>query len=235
MEAAPQWVSLLIAVTGLLGSLVTAVATIFLWRVTKVLAVETTRMAEASAQPHVVATLTPNRWSIKHFDLHIDNTGNATAYDIETSFDPPLENGGARGEKAIPLQNVSVLKPNQGLNSFLSEYELLKGKKYSVTVTWRNPQKLERERNVYTLNMADNEGISRLGDDPLIQIADQIKKIQETWEPIARGSKRTEIDIFSSEDRTEEFRKSREQHEQWRTRDELKRSQTPPDEPNSAD
>ncbi len=100
------WQSLVLGIiSGLLGTIATAVATFFLWRVTLVLARETARMAEASAQPHVVVTLRPNRWSPRHFDLLIDNTGNATAYDVKVSFNPSLQNGEARGVGAkIPFE-----------------------------------------------------------------------------------------------------------------------------------
>jgi hypothetical protein len=232
MENAPQWVQLTLAIIGILGTVVTAVATIFLWRVTKVLAVETTRMAEASAQPHVVATLAPNRWSINHFDLHIDNTGNATAYDIHTSFDPPLENGEARNEREIPFQRVSVLKPGQGLTSFLSEYAHLKGKKYQVTVSWQNPQKADRETHTYSLDMADNDGISRLGDDPMVQLANQIKKIQEGWAPVARGSRKVKADVFTAEDRAAERAASLEALDRMRER---RNGATNPDESTPSD
>ena len=111
MDSAQTWITTFIAVGGLLGSLVTAVATLFLWRVTKLLAVETKRMAEASAQPHVVATLDPNRWSMRHFDLKVDNTGNATAYDIKVDFTPPLVNGeGRAGGTAVPFKSISLLR-----------------------------------------------------------------------------------------------------------------------------
>src|SRR3546814_14112770 len=90
-------------------------------------------MAEAAAQPHVVVTLTPNRWSMRHFDIHIDNTGNATAYDISIAYDPPLENGEARGDRVeIPFQKISVLKPGQGMVSYLSELGKLRGRTYGV-------------------------------------------------------------------------------------------------------
>lgn len=45
MDSVQTWITTFIAVGGLLGTLVTAVATLFLWRVTKLLAVETKRMA----------------------------------------------------------------------------------------------------------------------------------------------------------------------------------------------
>ncbi len=92
-----QVISLLVAGTGALATVLTAVATYFLFRVTRVLAVETKRMAEASAQPHVVATLVPNRWSLNYFDLNVDNTGNATAYDIAVHFPSTYKRKGALG------------------------------------------------------------------------------------------------------------------------------------------
>lgn len=60
---------------------------------------------------------------MQHFDMHIDYTGNATAYDIDVSFDPPLDNGEARGKRIkVPFQKISALKPGQGLCSYISEF-----------------------------------------------------------------------------------------------------------------
>lgn len=217
MDQLPPWINAIIAIGGAIGTLVTAVATFFLWRVTKTLAHETTRMAEAAAQPHVVVTLTPNRWSMRHFDIHIDNTGNATAYDVVVAFDPPLENGEARGDRIeIPFQRISVLKPGQGLRSYLSEFAKLDGKAYRVDISWKRDASCgQRQTNVYTLSMADHAGISRLGDEPLEEIARHIKKIEENWSPVARGSKRTKVDVFSGLDRLHERRMADRQRRQW--------------------
>lgn len=199
MEQPADWISNIIAIGGVLGTLVTAIATIFLWRVTKVLANETTRMVQAASQPHVVVTIEPNRWSLRHFDLKVDNTGNATAYDISIDFDPPLENGEARGgQLEIPLNAISVLKPGQGMSSYLSEYAPLKNKAYTISVSWRrDPQSQARENNTYKLDIANVEGISQLGSDPIVQIAEHIKKMQESLKPIASGSKRIKVDTFN--------------------------------------
>lgn len=217
MDQLPPLVNAIIAIGGAIGTLVTAVATFFLWRVTKTLARETTRMAEAVAQPHVVVTLTPNRWSMRHFDIHIDNTGNATAYDVVVAFDPPLENEEARGDRIeIPFQRISVLKPGQGLCSYLSEFARLDGKSYRVDISWKRDAYLDqRQTNAYTLSMADHDGISRLGDEPLVEIAKHIKKIEENWSPVAKGSKRTEVDVFSGSDRLHERRVVYRQRRQW--------------------
>jgi hypothetical protein len=197
-----QVISFLVAGTGALATVLTAVATYFLFRVTRVLAVETKRMAEASAQPHVVATLVPNRWSLNYFDINVDNTGNATAYDIAVHFDPPLTNGKGRSGNAIPFQRLSVLKPGQGLSSYLCEFAHLKGNVYQVKITWRKAANAsEIQSNIYTLSMNDHSGISRLGNDPLLQLASSLKHIDERLSPVLRGSVRLKVDSFSSDDR----------------------------------
>ena len=180
MAQIPDWLSATIAIGGLLGTLVTAVATFFLWRVTSVLAVETKRMAIATSQTHVVATLEPNRWSLRHLDLNVNNTGNAPAYDITVEFTPPLQNGEARSvEGAVPFGNISVLRPGQGVASYLSDYEGVKDAVYRVRVSWRRfASDPVREENAYTLNMADKRGVSELGGDPIVQIANHLKKIE---------------------------------------------------------
>ena len=208
MPELPGWLTLTITVSGALGAAVTAAATFFLWRVTKILAAETTRMAQATSQPHVVATLAPNKWSMRHFDLHVDNTGNATAYAIEVEFDPPLQNGGpGNGLGTVPFGAISVLKPGHGMSTYLSEYDPLKDKSFRVRISWkRDASRPERETNIYTLSMADHAGISRLGDEPMVTIANQLKLMQEAWTPVARGSRRTQVDVFARADRLQEKR-----------------------------
>lgn len=214
----PAWFDAAIALGGVLGTAVTAIATIFLWRVTQVLARETRRMVDAASQPHVVATIDPNQWSIRHADLKVDNTGNATAYDIQIAFAPPIEQG--PDEPGVPLQQVSVLKPGQGVSSYLSEFEPLLGRTFTITVSWRrDPSKPEREVNSYSLDLRYLENISTLGSSsPLIQIAEQVQKIQENWASVARGHQKIRADIFTSGDRLHE-RRQRERERRQRQRD----------------
>ena len=129
------------------AALLTAVATFFLWRVTRLLADETKRMVDASVQPHVVVTLEPNSWAAFYFDINIANTGNAPAYDIEIGFNPPLVNAEHRKNKGIPFSKVSVLKNGHSLNSSLCKYEQIKDQVYSVSISWsKQPGSTERER-----------------------------------------------------------------------------------------
>lgn len=216
MEQPDNW-STAIQIGGLLGTIVTAIATFFLWRVTKLLAIETERMAKATAQPHIVATLDPNRWSMRHFDINVSNTGNATAYDIHISFDPPLENGEARtGVQEIPLRKISVLKPGQGMSSYLCEFNLLQEKRFTVTISWKQLAGAPaREENTYDFDMADHDGISRLGDDPVVEIATHLKHLDESLSPLARGQRRLQVDSYSTTDRLHARRVNERQRRKW--------------------
>lgn len=199
-----------VAVFGtLFGVIATAVATTALWHVTRILARETKRMADAAAQPQIVATIVPNLWSTIHLDINVENTGNATAFDIEVAFDPPLTNGEARGgDIPIPFQRISLLKPGQSLTSYLSEVGDYLEQSFEVSVSWRlSPNASETQRLAYWINMSDYRGVSYLGErDPNVQIAEQLKKIRDDWRAVANGSRKLKSDIYSSRDRDRESR-----------------------------
>ncbi|MDQ0462952.1 hypothetical protein QO010_000700 [Caulobacter ginsengisoli] len=212
----PNWTEVALGVGDLVETAVVAVATIFLWRVTKTLADETRRMAEASAQPQVVATLEPNQWALNHADLVVANTGNATAFDIRVSFDPPLQNAEVRGSRDIPLQRISLLKPGQTQSSYLSAFEPIIGTLYTVTIRWkRDPGSDSSEAYSYTLDLGEISALTRLGAaSPMIQIAEQMKKLREDIERLVDGRRTLEINTHSPVDRLHERR----ERDRWRRR-----------------
>lgn len=204
------WTVSNVAVLGTLaGAIATAIATFFLWRVTKQLAVETKRMADLAAQPQVIALIVLNQWSTMHFDLVLENTGNAAAFNIEVKFDPPLvaDEDVSLG-KGVPFQKVSVLKPGQRLQSFLgdaSQY-LENDNVYGVEVSWQlHPDVSERQSLQYSQNMADYAGVGYLGErDPIVKIANEMQKLRDDWRWIASGSRKLNIDTYDSDDRLRE-------------------------------
>ena len=204
------WTVSNIGVFGTLaGAIATAIATFFLWRVTKQLAVETKRMADLAAQPQIVASIVPNQWSTIHFDLVLENTGNATAFNIIVKFDPPLKTDSELGTVSkIPFRQVSLLKPGQKLQSFLgdaSQY-LENENGYAVEVTWQlHPDKNKRHSLRYNQSMTDFSGVGYLGErDPIVQIANEMKHLREDWRWIASGSRKLNIDTYDSDDRLRE-------------------------------
>ncbi len=193
-----------ISFVGALGAIVTAIATFFLWRVTKILAQETARMADSSASPQVVATIEPNRWSVRHADINIDNTGNASAFDVHIQFNPTLS-----PDHGTLIERISVLKPGRGISTFIGEFSPIIEKTFDVTISWsREPSGSTREKITYSLDLRTYKNIGYLGErDPSVQIAQEIKKIRENSAPVMNGSRRIQVDNFGTSDRLHEERR----------------------------
>jgi hypothetical protein len=188
------------------GTIATAVATILLWLVTKRLYAATQRLAEASARPQIVAVIRPNKWSINHADIEITNTGNATAFDIIIEFDPPIDRTGTMANRPMPLQKISLLRPNDSISSSLTDINSILKSRYSVTISWKSsPNSCTKQVLNYILDMNDYNGWGNLGSvDPLTAIAKQIENIRNDWRNITSGSKKINVNSFTSEDRDRE-------------------------------
>ena len=205
--------SSVLAFAQIAAAFVTAWATVRLWKVTNVLAIETKRMAEASQAPHVTATIEPNRWSLHHFDLHVVNSGAAPAYQIKLEFTPPLpQDPDLRKTAPLPFQSISVLRPGQSVMGYVADFGSLEGQAFEVKISWTRTGSIEREEIKYEIDMKDREGHSQLGSsEPLTQIAEQMKKLREDWQDVASGKRPTASDVFTSEDR----RKKKEERQRW--------------------
>ena len=190
----------------IISGFITALATLALVFVTFVLAKYTKRLTEASANPQVVVILKRSRWSMLHIDLEVENTGNATAFDVVSNFDPPLiVDKNNHDETPAPFSKISVLKPGQSLQSFLGDYVNYKNTKYSVETSWSlKPGGEKRESINYVMDVSYLEYSSTLGGglgDPAIAIASEFKKIREGMLPFFKGSRRAEMNIHTQEDR----------------------------------
>lgn len=204
---------------------ITAIASAVLGFATWVLAKETKVLSRATSQAHVTVTLEPNPWAANFVDLIVSNSGNAVAYDIEASFEPPLPEGDEgpshRRSMAAPLSHISVLRPAQTMQSNLCEFAKVSKKSYRVTITWaHHPEARKREKLSYELSMLDYHDVSYLGPrSPFTQIADQMKYLREDWRQIARGSKRIKTDVYLAEDRAKEEEAREALFQQMRDRD----------------
>mgnify|MGYP007126033116 FL=1 len=102
------------------------------------------------------------------------------------------------------------------MSSYLAEYSLVSQRVYSVCVSWRRSfADLRREENVYTINLADHQGVSDLGGDPMVKIANDLAKMQEDLRSLARGGKRLKVDAYTAGDRLHERRVAARQRRRW--------------------
>lgn len=107
----------LLTLAQVLAALVTAFATWALWRVTKVLAVETSALAKMTSNPFVVCYLRSGHSNPKAMNLTLENTGNATAFDIQLRVTPALPGPNSNGvvEKDATTFECSLLPPGKDL------------------------------------------------------------------------------------------------------------------------
>lgn len=186
---------------------VIAIATVALVIATAVLAVFTKRLSDATGKPQIVATIEVNRWSMLHVDLRVENTGNASAFDINVSFEPPLPRFGPVPDGGTPpLHQISLLRPSQYLITSQCNAGDVLDDPYTATVSWaQRPKGRKRETLVYTIDLSGIRHLSRLGaESPEVQIADEIKKLREDWRYVASGSRRVSVNSYSSADRDAE-------------------------------
>ncbi|AUR32496.1 hypothetical protein ABM031_00980 [Morganella morganii] len=200
-----------ITITSVIAALVTAVSTFFLWRVTRMLAVETKKMAESASQPHIVITLEPTDVSINHFNMVISNTGNATAYNIISDITPSIN------DKPIPFQNVSVLKPGDSIKSFFTSFFEIKNKEFKITTTWlKKPESKDRISNSYIFDIGSYTNLSVLGDmNPLLTVSKEIKKISENINKIVKSNK-LQVNTYDKNDRIESDNNHRKMIEEYK-------------------
>lgn len=182
---------------------VTALATVVLALLTLALVLATNRMARASSSAHVVANIEPNKWSIRHMDLVVQNCGSAPAYSVEIDFDPNIENTDHRKGSPLPLSKLSLVRPGQVFRSSLASYDDVKSQLFNVNLSWKlHPNGRKIARLSYTLNMDAYLGYGLLGGgDPLVEISKQLKNLRDDWKQVANGGRRTGVDVFDSHDR----------------------------------
>ena len=105
-----------LALAQLVAAFVTAIATIALWRVTRVLVGETKTLAAMTLRPFVVCSAESSPVSAISFNLVLRNTGNATAFDVKLQLSPPLANpdGSPLADETMTKWEISLLPPGQG-------------------------------------------------------------------------------------------------------------------------
>jgi hypothetical protein len=185
---------------------ITALATLALAALTWVLARATNAMARATSSANVVASLEVNQWSFRHLDLVVQNTGNAPAFETIVEFTPPLPFMTNAEKNEVPFGKISILRPGQMLKSSVNDWQSVSQNIYRVKIQWkRTPSSKRWECNAYDFDLAALGKVSRLGaGSPEVQIAEQIKKMREDWQSVARGQKQLKVETYDHSDRERE-------------------------------
>jgi hypothetical protein len=168
----------------LVAAFVTALATFALWRVTRVLAVETKTLAAMTSRPFVVCGIESSLADAQALNLVLRNTGNATAFDVIAKITPPLpkQNGRSAEDATETMLDVSFLPPSLVLprKGFMSRE--IQETTFNVEVSWSlMPGATKRETLSYTMEPQDGfrGGWTEKGLHQIAQELEKVRKIQE--------------------------------------------------------
>ncbi|WP_148291787.1 hypothetical protein [Novosphingobium sp. B-7] len=187
---------------------VTAWATVALVGATIALAWLTWILARATSRASVVVTIEPNPAAINFVDMHIINEGNASAFDVQIKFEPPLPESGGQFDRIRFPSRISAFSAGQRLVTSLCEAFVILDERYVVTVSWlASPRAWRRQSRRYPFDLTHLASFGRLGNDPAIQAADELKKIRENLDKVVSG-RRLRIDYYSHSDRMRERREA---------------------------
>lgn len=184
---------------------ITAWATVALVIATGVLAYLTWVLARATSRASIIVTIEPNPAAMNFVDIHIVNEGSAAAYDVHIEFDPNLPQKGGQSDKINFPSNLRIIAAGQRLISSLCEAFVIMDQSYILKISWKSsPKSRFRQSISYPIDLSHMKEMSRLGNDPAIQSASEIKKIRELLEKIASGRSRLRVDSYSQIDRDSE-------------------------------
>lgn len=205
------------------GSIITAVSTCGLFIATIALVIFTALLAKKSSQAQIVVTIEPNRWSSIHLNYQVENVGNAPAYDICVTFNPPLHLKRENNEEiALPFSNMNILKPGAPLTTYLGAYSEYSDLETQCTISWSlKPRGKKRETLSYAVDLKHLENTVILGDgggDPAIAFHREFKKFSADARKIFSGNKRLKTDVFTQAERNEEYEQARQRNEAFRAR-----------------
>lgn len=220
------------ALTVLFTAVVT-IATAVYAALTWVLVTETRMMRQVQTEPKLQVTVAPFDFAIHIVRLQVRNIGLGPALNV--TFTPTVISGGALAEKLLAdftqvnFFNVGLAHFGPGQEKMSSYTQLTEehdGKMASVLgigVTYSSATG-KKYSETLVVDMSELKGSYQLGKPNAYAIAQSLEKIQADIHTITTGSKRISADVYTSQDRVEEFAEAQERREQWRQEHEAQQS-----------
>lgn len=160
-----------------IAPIINSLATVGLCLLTGALVWATNKLANYSNHANVAVSLEPNIWTLLHFDLVLNNSGNAPAYNthISVKSENDLE------KELSPITHLSILPPNQQIKCYLNSYKNIENDIFIVSISWsKNPRKIAKEKLEYRINMKSFNQLNQLGKkSSSVAAAASLKKLED--------------------------------------------------------
>jgi len=183
---------------------IVAISTVAYVRLTRKLVNETIELRKIQTRPQLsisILSRDPEVWIV---DMIIENVGNGAAYNIQIN---PSSNFEMRDNREF--NNIGFVKngykyfaPHQKLKFFFTNLTDKREEKeninFDIYVTYEDYSGKEYPLT-YKVNLSEFYGIPRYGNPPIYDIADSLKKIEDSISKLF--NKKLEVNIYSEEDR----------------------------------
>jgi hypothetical protein len=196
----------LLTIAMLAATVAIALATGVLAWFTAQLARWTAQMAKATRQANVLVTVEPCRWSYIHTDIVTENVGNAPAFDIIVSFDPPVIAVREDRTEEVPANQITALRPGATIRNWIGRGATFVEQNHTVTVSWtERPNSKQRIETSYRVSLSHFSKVHQLGSgDPAVAMADELRKIREELPRMFGRGRRLQVDVFGADERARE-------------------------------
>jgi hypothetical protein len=189
---------------------VVAIATVVYVRLTRKLVNETIELRRIQTRPELSISILPRDPEVWIVDMIIENVGNGAAHNIQIK---PSSNFEMRDNREF--NNIGFVKngykyfaPHQKVKFFFTNLIDKKDEKektnFDIYVSYEDYSG-EKYQTTYKVNLSEFYGIPRLGNPPLYDIAESLKKIEIILDRLLH--KKIEMNIYNKEDREEEKQK----------------------------
>ena len=203
MEALICWANQNAGVLGLLFSLVVTISTVAYVTLTRSLVRETKEMRKAGTDPDIAIYIQQQERWINLLDLVIRNLGNGPAYDISFNVEQtaPIRTEHNLSKIAALRRGIKYMAPGHDIRFYFgSAVDLLKEPIVGpilFSVTYYSRDRV-RKSEIFTVNITDFEGMTKVGRPPLYEIADGLKSISEDLHHAVGSEFRIKIDVKSN-------------------------------------
>lgn len=205
-------------------SAVVATATIVYAILTWRLVSETKKMRKVQTEPKISVIVQPKEEWIGFIDMIIQNIGLGPAYDIKFEIEPDYEkfDGKLLSEYGFIKNGLKYFGPNQKMQFFFTDlsenYEEKRKHSFEIKVSYQNSVGNSYE-DIYIIDFSQFDGLDQLGNPPLHEIADNIKRIQTDIKLISSGFHRMKVIMYTKEDMEEERKQFLDSRNQSKTED----------------
>lgn len=186
MNALITWVNVNAGFLNLLFSFAVAAATVAYVIFTVKLANETRKLRKAQTEPLLSVTIEPMELHINFMELRVQNIGLGPAYNLDFKITPDVAISNEVLAKRTPLNGFNYMRPGQVVSSFLCRWDEINPKEFTIRAAYKNSDDNLLE-NVFTINLNQYDSLHRLGKPPLVEIGDNVSKINETLQELTQA------------------------------------------------